>query len=59
MIIVNFDLEPLGLGGQGKIRIFLLQLIYCWDLLVSDRLILLLHLIFFIWRKIRIRFFIG
>jgi hypothetical protein len=53
MIIVNFDLEPLGLGGQDQVHIFLL--VYCWDLLVSNRLILLL--LFFIWWKIRVRFF--
>lgn len=57
MIIVKFDLEPLGLGGQDQICIFLL--VYVWDLLLlkSSRLILLL--LFFIWWKIRIRFFIG
>ena len=57
MIIVNFDLEPLGLGGQDKTGIFLL--INCWDLLllVSNRLILLL--LFLIWWKIGVRFFIG
>ena len=57
MIIVNFDLEPLGLGGQDKTRIFLL--INCWDLLllVSNRLILLL--LFLIWWKIGVRLFIG
>lgn len=60
MIIVNFDFEPLGLGGQDQIRIFFL--VCCWYLLlilVSNRLILLLLLLFFIWWKIRIQFFIG
>jgi hypothetical protein len=60
MIIVNFDFEPLGLGGQDQIRIFFL--LCCWDLLlllVSNRVILLLLLLFFIWWKIRVQFFIG
>ena len=55
MIIVNFDLGPLGLGGQDQIRSFFF---FCWDLLllVSNRLIFFLLLFLFVWGTGRIRF---